>query len=100
MAATVSPIASSQHTRDHWEVDFDQVRLLVILEGTDEDVLLFDTLYDVYYAQWDDPELWSDADVAQEAAYRLGIKRNTFYKQLTRMRKRTQQNAECFLLAS
>lgn len=100
MAVTTKSVPLPQDTRQHWDVDFEQVRLVVILAGTDEDLLLFETLYDIYYEQWDDPESWSDTDIAQEAAHRLGIKRNTFYQQLSRMRRRTQQNAEHFLLSA
>lgn len=99
MAAFPQSSPRLQGPRKHWDLDFDQVCFLVITEGTDDDVLLFETLLEVYYEQWRDPDKWHDADIELEAARRLGKKPNTFYKQLERMRKRTQHNAALRLTA-
>jgi hypothetical protein len=86
-----------QHPSACWDIDFDTVRILVITEGTDDDMLLFETLHEVFEDQWRDPEQWPDSAIEQEAARRLGKSPNAFYQQLSRMRKRIQRNIELFL---
>ena len=93
-----SSVQSTGNTPTYWDFDFEDIRKIVTVFGTEDDVLLFETLLEVYKDQWSNPEELPDSRIVLEAARRLGKNPNTLHQQLRRMRERTKENAVRFLV--